>query len=38
VLHGELPLKDAVSDLKGVLTDKHVEEAAAAGASAEAPK
>ena len=29
--HGELPLKDAVADVKKVLTDAHVEEAKAAG-------
>jgi len=34
VLHGELPLKDAAADLKKVLTEKHVDEAKAAGATA----
>lgn len=34
VLHGELPLKDAASDLKKVLTDAHVADAKAANAAA----
>lgn len=32
VLHGELPLRDALGDVKKVLTESHVEEARAAGA------
>ena len=31
ILHGEMPIKDAIGDLKAVLTDAHVEQAKADG-------